>query len=130
MGFFIGLALFTILIFYWAFRLVFGNFIEQAQEMGLPQGHPIFQFLQDQQSTMNLIIMTTSLLLFVFLVVGGLLLSHQIAGPLYRLKKHMEMIGDKEEFPNLSFRKKDFFQDLLPPINTVLERLRKSSKRG
>ena len=129
MGFFIGLALFTIMIFYWAFRLVFGNFVEQAKEMGLPQGHPIFQFLQDQQSTMNLIIITTSLLLFVFLVVGGLLLSHQIAGPIYRLKKHMEMIAGREEFPDLSFRKKDFFQDVLPPVNAVLAKLRAATKK-
>jgi len=125
MGFFIGLGAVTIVVFFFAFRLIFGNFIDQAKEMGLPPGHPIFQFLLEQQSVMNLIILTTSILLFVFLIVGGLILSHQIAGPLHRLRIHMEKVAENDDFSRLSFRKKDFFQELLPPINKVLDKIRK-----
>lgn len=128
LGFFVGLAVVTILVFYWAVRLVFGNFVEQANEMGLPPGHVILQFIEENQKAMNMIFLTTSILLFLFLVLGGLILSHHIAGPVYRLRKHIQQVASGESFGDLNFRKKDFFQEVVADYNQMLARIREWKK--
>ena len=128
LGFFIGLAVVSILVFYWAVHLVFGNFSDQAKEMGLPAGHILFQFIAEQQHAMNLIFGTTSILLFAFLTLGGLILSHHIAGPVYRLKKHIQQVVKEDEFRDLSFRKKDFFIDIVPDYNELIAKIRRLKK--
>lgn len=128
LGFFIGLAVVTILVFYWAVRLVFGNFTEQASELGLPADHVLVLFIQDNMRAMNMIFLTTSVLLFIFLVLGGLILSHQIAGPVYRLRKHIQMVNSGQNFGDLTFRKKDFFQEVLQDYNQLLANIRQWKK--
>lgn len=123
LGFFIGLASVTVLVFYWAFRMIFGNFVSQAKELGLPPTHIIFQFIAENERAMNMVFLSTSMLLFLFLVLGGIVLSHQIAGPLFRLKKHMQHVYSGKPFPPLGFRRKDFFHDIVPEYNRMVEYL-------
>ena len=130
MGFFIGLALVSIFVFYWAVRLIFSNFGDRAQELGLPPTHLIFQFIMDQQHAMNLIFLSTSVLLFIFLLLGGLLLSHHIAGPIYRLRMHILKTIESTEVPgDVQFRKNDFFPDLQADYNTLLEKMRRMKEK-
>lgn len=123
-GFFVGLAVVTIGVFFWSIHLVLSNFEETLKSLSLPEGHTLLLFVSENRKAMNIIFGTTSILLFIFLVVGGLILSHHIAGPIYRLKKHIQLVNSGESFGDLNFRKKDFFQDILPDYNTMLAKIR------
>ena len=123
-GFFIGLAVVTIGVFFWSIHLVLTNFEDTLKTLSLPEGHTLLLFVAENRKAMNIIFGTTSILLFVFLVIGGLILSHHIAGPIYRLKKHIQLVNSGESFGDLSFRKKDFFQDILPDYNAMLTKIR------
>lgn len=125
LGFFVGLAVVTIGVFYWAIRLVFSNLNEQATALNLPPDHAVVVMIGDNLRAMDMIFLTTSILLFLFLVLGGLILSHQIAGPIYRLRKHIQMVNEGKTFGALTFRKKDFFQELLEDYNTLVDKVRK-----
>jgi hypothetical protein len=60
-----------------------------------------------------------------------LILSHRLAGPIVRLKKFFEALGQKGDSPStLQFRKMDFFSDLPPVINHSLEELQKRKSKG
>jgi methyl-accepting chemotaxis protein len=124
MAFFVGLAMVTIAIFYWSATMVFDNFAQTVQKLALPPDHSLVLFLADNQHAMNMIFLTTSVLLFIFLLLGGLILSHHIAGPIHRLKSHMQRVASGENFGDLNFRKKDFFQDVVPEYNKLLARVR------
>ena len=123
-GFFIGLAVVTILVFFWAFHLVFGNFVEQAKGIGLVEGHPLFQMLAEQEKAINLTLLSTAFLMFLFLVIGGIILSHHIAGPIYRLTKQLEKMRDGEDFEDIQFRKKDFFHEVAPLVNELGKKIK------
>lgn len=123
-GFFCGLALVTVSIFFWSTKMIFHNFFEQAQSMGLPPNHVVVLYLQDNAKAMDRILITTSVLLFLFLTIGGLILSHQIAGPIYRLRKHIQQVSSGNSFGDLSFRKKDFFQEIVTDYNQMLVKVR------
>lgn len=130
MGFFVGLALVTIIVFYWAVRLVFNNFNDSLRNLPMTAENlnETLQFIAQNQRAMNMIFLTTSVLLFLFLTLGGLILSHHIAGPIYRLKKHIQLVASGEPFGDLNFRKKDFFQDIVPDYNRMLARVREWRK--
>ncbi len=128
-GFFVGLSVVTILVFFWAFRLVFGNFLDQAREIGIPEGHPLYQLITQQQHAMVWILTGTSVLMFVFLMVGGIILSHQIAGPIFRLTRQLQALLDDEEVSPMAFRKRDFFHELAPLVNQLSEKLEEAKRQ-
>lgn len=56
-------------------------------------------------------------------VVLGIFLSHRLAGPLYRLKKHMGFVGDGDLSLNIKFRPKDELKDIADSFNDMLDGL-------
>jgi nitrogen fixation/metabolism regulation signal transduction histidine kinase len=61
---------------------------------------------------------------FVLILALGLILTNRIAGPLYRMKKHLEAVGRGETLSDISFRKNDYFGEVLAPYNQVIKMLR------
>lgn len=55
----------------------------------------------------------------------GIFLSHKIAGPLYRLKRHMIGIGKGSLPTELRFRKGDHLHDIADAFNEMVEGLRR-----
>ena len=55
--------------------------------------------------------------------VGCLMISHQIAGPLYKLKLFLQKVRDGNKIDKLFFRKKDFFHDVADSVNETMEYL-------
>lgn len=49
--------------------------------------------------------------------------SHKIAGPLYKLQKHLKLVRDGENPGDLSFRKGDYFQEIATDINATFAHL-------
>ena len=72
----------------------------------------------------------------VFLVINGvvvalifILLTHKVAGPLYRLEQYTKMISDGKIPPRLIFRKGDELLDLAERFNEMTDTLRQTAQR-
>lgn len=55
--------------------------------------------------------------------VGCLMISHQVAGPMYKLKLYLKKIRDEHVIDKLYFRKKDFFHDVADSVNETMEHI-------
>ena len=104
--------------FYWTLHSI----SERVEQMGLPAGHFLPRYIAEQQRELGWHLLTTAGLSVVFLILSGLLLSHQIAGPLYRLKSQMQKAAHTGDLTLVSFRKRDFFQGLAQDYNQLLKR--------
>lgn len=65
-----------------------------------------------------------TILIVLATVVVIILMTHRIAGPMYRFEKHAEKVGSGELCSDLKIRKKDQFQDLLVTFNRMTHDLR------
>jgi signal transduction histidine kinase len=54
--------------------------------------------------------------------------SHKIAGPLYKLQKHLKLIRDENYGDKLFFRKGDYFQELADDVNDTFTQLEDNYK--
>ncbi len=118
-GYSVALAFSIILIIYLFQGYYYNHMANVGVELGLEQGHPFYQIIAEQKEVMDKFYLFMSLAIFVLVFTIVTYVSHQIAGPMYRLK----MYFDKREMDlrKLSFRKKDFFQELPDSINDYFE---------
>jgi hypothetical protein len=102
----------------------FTNFKELGETAGFDGNHPYFAFITRYEAEfMQYALIGASVGLICF-IIANLVLSHKISGPICRLKSYFSGI-DKNNRPNLSFRKNDFFSELPATINSAFERLSK-----
>jgi sensor histidine kinase YesM len=59
----------------------------------------------------------------------SIFLSHKIAGPLYKLKRYFQEARDGNIKQKLSFRKRDYFLELVPEYNAMMEAIDKRITR-
>lgn len=127
------LMLFAVIgVFYGGAHVFFQGFRELGTAAGLPADHVIFQFLAAQQSQLNQVFFWTSLLSASILTVGSLWFSHRVAGPVYRLREHLDAMAEGRTFEDVRFRKRDFFPELAQACNrqfAVFRRYRRKSGR-
>ena len=57
-------------------------------------------------------------------------LTHRMAGPIVRLRSHIRSIAEGEEVAPLKFRDGDFFRDLPPLFNEMIERVKAGNTDG
>ena len=57
----------------------------------------------------------------------AIFLSHRIAGPLYRLERHLLEVAKGKEPKDSNFRKGDYYQPLAEACNKVMARMRDAS---
>ena len=53
--------------------------------------------------------------------VGGLVLSHRVAGPLFKIQKHMNDVAEGFTHGHVNFRRNDYFGELADAYNRVLD---------
>ncbi len=66
----------------------------------------------------------------VFSFVAVIFYSHKIAGPLYRLKKYMEIVSDGDFNVRVSFRRGDKIRDVAEAFNSMVEKLQERQRRA
>ncbi len=110
-------SLFSLTIFYICINFYFSKLIAQGKNSGLQLEHPYFALINDHKIFMNSLFLIGSFFLLVFFCIWGLIISHKIAGPLYRLTKFFEDINSQEFKGKISFRPGDFFQEIPAAIN-------------
>ena len=86
-------------------------------EIGLPADHVFFTFIASQKSSMTSVFVVTSLFVAIYLFVFGLLYSHRIAGPIYRLQQDLKGFTAGKPLRRIKFRKGDYFQELANAVN-------------
>ena len=74
--------------------------------------------------TVNLTIIARMLFVIPFLVVGSILISHRIAGPVYRIRRHLETVGDGDLSMEVHLRKGDELKNLAEAINRMQRKLK------
>ncbi len=95
-----------------------------AVEVGLRPSDPFFRVLYNMEIMLTNIFVVTSVTVVIASVVGGLIFSHRVAGPMYRLRKHCEAVGRGETLGNVNFRKGDYFSDVADAYNLQIHHLR------
>ena len=114
---------FSFAVFYIAMQLLLTNFLSQLRETILPQESLYQQFVNDQRSTLNVVFLTTLFLVLFAMLLGALIVSHRIAGPLYRLKANLREVANGGEVRELRFRKDDYLQDIVGHYNSAMRHL-------
>lgn len=73
----------------------------------------------------SLVILYRVILLIPFVALIGLLLSHRIAGPIFRMEKVLKEVGEGKLDVNIKLRKRDELKDLAEVINDMAAKLKK-----
>jgi methyl-accepting chemotaxis protein len=94
--------------------------------LGLPPGHPFTEFLAQRQAEFDRLCLAVGIAQFAIFNATAIFLSHRIAGPLYRLQRHLEEIAAGKAPTDVKFRKGDFYQQLAEACNKLMARLRES----
>src|SRR5688500_16578091 len=103
-GWMIGISLTLNSIFYASNLYFFKLYIKQGEHIGLSKDHVFFNFINDQFKRMNSIFLITSILAFALIVIVGFIISHRVAGPLYRLCMHLEATAKGAPPKKIKFR--------------------------
>ena len=121
MGYIICFAVFGIMVLYASNYLYYEHLVAEGKELGLAADHIYFEFIEQQKSLLNTTFLSVSAIVFGCLFLAGLYLSHKIAGPVYRIKLHLEYIREHGEAPGkLKFRDRDFFPEVAELVNELV----------
>ena len=113
-----------IIVLYVANVYFFKRSYEAGQTLGLPPDHIYFTFIDNQRSTMKWIFLLASGITMINLTFWGLYLSHRVAGPIYRLRKHMVELTEGNTQREVNFRTNDFFPELADAFNQFVKQFK------
>ena len=122
-GYFFILSLNVIIVNYLGIYYFFYKFKLKGESIGLVDTHPFFLFINEQQNFMNWTFLITSLVTFLFLFVIGIVVSHKIAGPIYRFCISLKKMSEEGKNSDIKFRDGDFFQEIASEFNKFRENL-------
>lgn len=114
LSYFVFLFILTTVSLYSTTFLFFWSMKNKGLKVGIPEGHVYYQFLLNQKHDLDLLFIGLAAFNFVLLLSVGFVVSHRIAGPIYRVKKFLEA---PEPGQMLQMRENDFFKELGPLIN-------------
>lgn len=118
---FIVLVFFNIISFYWIVYYFFFNLESLGKMVGLNNNHPFFLFVVEQKKLMMILFLIIAVINVAVILLTGVLVSHKVAGPLYRLRNYL----DNKDITNagqVNFRKGDYFLDIEKSFNKFIER--------
>lgn len=118
--FFLLMSFLTALFNYLVVYQIFNDFMHKGKMLGLPKEHIYFKFIGEQLSTFNTFYLVSTALLVLMFVIGGIVFSNKIAGPMYRLHRHLNELTKTGKDLALNFRKKDFFLEIPEAFNNYL----------
>jgi hypothetical protein len=113
---------------YGLLAFAFHQFVKVGIDAGLAPDHPYFQFIQMEESAFYRIVLAIALVTGILLFLGGLLLSHRIAGPILRMQNELEHAAKTEPFKlqEIQFRKNDYFPELALAFNNLVVNWKKN----
>ena len=124
-GWMTGLALAPICAFFAAHYYSFRKLRLLGEGINLESNHIYFRFLEAQSVNMFWAFMLCSVMAVLVVTVMGLILSNKVAGPIHRLKVHLEQVSHGNGGAELSFRKGDYFSELPAVVNDFVKSQKK-----
>ncbi len=115
---------------YAGIKLGYQELHSQGEVSNLPTNHPYFNFIAYQS---NLIMTYLGLCLFIGIVFSNLfilVISHRVAGPIVRLKKHLMEVSSSGKISPIHFRKGDFFSDLPEVVNEAMIKINNKNEKS
>ena len=122
MSYFVGLFIFAVASLYFVNFYFFWTLKEKATAVGIPLQHVFFTYLNDQKRVLDTLFFILAFFNLLVLAVVGFFVSHRIAGPYYKIKKHLQ--GLNSESPDLRLRKNDFLKEIEPIVNDLKGRMK------
>lgn len=121
-SYFIGLFLLSTASLYSVSYFLIWRLNQKALNVGIPEDHVFFKFMNDQKHDMDMMFLAIALLNFVLLLCIVTWVSHRIAGPLHKIKGHLN--GLNTESDTLRLRDNDFLKDMEPTINSLKDKIK------
>lgn len=121
-GQFALLAMAIAVVYYASTAYFFMQMSEQAQAAGLAPNHVFYRFIDEQRVLLNKIFIGSTGLAIVMTILGGLWLSHRVAGPLHRLVQYLRTQRPASDSANLEFRKGDYFPEIEAAMNEFIKK--------
>ena len=118
-------SIFCLGIFYISLSIYFSKLIKHGLAINLPPEHPYYSLINDQHTMMNSLFIFCVIFSVVFYIGWGIIISHKIAGPLFRLTNFFKNANGQKIEQKLSFRPGDFFLEIPRAINEWIERTQK-----
>lgn len=119
-----GVAL-TLLVL---FGVAVVDFLQKVQAYGLLHGveaaHPLQVFLRERQRGLFAVLGFVGVTVVTVITLGTLVITHRIAGPIYRLRTHLDRVAEGATDAEVVFRPRDRFQGLARSCNRALKLLR------
>ncbi len=97
---------------------------EFAGQLSDQQAEVLINFLYMQERSLFAVFAFVSICAFVVICTSAMVISHRIAGPLYRLNKHLSKVAAGETLEDVKFRENDYFPELADSCNRLLQKLR------
>ena len=119
---FAGVFLLTVGTLYSTIYLFFWKFHAKAINVGIPEGHIFFKFLAEQKYSLDMLFLALAVINFFILILVGIVISHRIAGPVEKLKNHLDTIHSEAE--DFRLRVSDFFSEISPVVNKLREKFK------
>ncbi len=120
LSYFVALFFLTTISLYSTTFLFFYRMKEKALNVGIPDGHIFFKFLGNQKHDLDTLFIGLAVFNFLLLIGVGFIISHRIAGPIFKLKKQLgQSSSDSEDF---KLRQTDFFQELEPLVKALKDK--------
>jgi len=113
-----------------ATKYVFWRSAQVLKETGVALDHPVFRFLTEQERTFDFFFLLSGFTGFVIAFGLGVQLSHRVAGPVVRLRRHLDRSAAGGAPEKVIFREEDFFHDLAEAYNRDLEARGKIRRPG
>jgi sensor histidine kinase YesM len=126
----ISISMGSIILTYLANTYFFWKTESALQAAGISSGHPIYLFIYEQKRFMDFVFLIVSVISVTIGGCVGYVLSHRVAGPLHRMRKHLLAIAAGRAPRFLKFRKNDYFQELADAYNEELRNRGKVRRPG
>ncbi len=121
-GYFVLVFVLTTVSLYSTTFLFFWKLKQKAMSVGIPDGHIFYRYLANQKADLDGLFIGLAVLNFSVLIGLGFLISHRVAGPIYKLKSYLKNMGkDSDDF---KLRENDFFHDLQPIVKDLKDKLK------
>jgi methyl-accepting chemotaxis protein len=118
----LSLVLLVSLVLVGAFWFYADQTLVVLKNLGVQPDHSLYLMMQKQMNTMLLSAGIVVALFGVFVMLAAYFLSHRIVGPIFAIKRSLELIKDnKLDQARLTLRSDDEFKDVAELINGLVD---------
>ena len=127
--YFLGFTIATSAIFFVSNFLFIEKLLSLGTDLGLGENHIYFKFINKQTKSLYIFNSIATIVIFFGQITFGILISHKIAGPLYRLTRETAKVSEGENIQEIKHRKGDFFPEVYTAVNKLVKKKNVDSEK-